>query len=281
MITPSVRTRPTLAPPPIPNRPDQTSGGKRETFDVLGVTVDAVAMPQVIAQLETWIADRERTRYVTFTNVHAVMQARSDASFKRVLEEADMVCPDGRPLVWVGGQSGANVDQVCGPDLMVEFMRTTQTKPYSHFFYGGSPAVVEKLARELTWKFPDIKIAGLYSPPFRPLTVAEEAAVVKMINDAAPDLVWVGLGCPKQEKWMQEFRNHLKTAVLLGVGQAFDIHAGTLRQAPRWAREHGFEWLFRLCLEPRRLWRRYLIYNTGFVFALTWSGLKSSLMLQD
>jgi N-acetylglucosaminyldiphosphoundecaprenol N-acetyl-beta-D-mannosaminyltransferase len=234
-------------------------------------------MEDAIAQIESWVAHRERTHYVTFTNVHAVMQARSDESFKRVLEEADMVCPDGRPLVWVGRQSGASLDQVCGPDMMIEFIRATQTKPYSHFFYGGSPAVVEKLASELAERFPEVKIGGWYSPPFRDLTVDEEASVVRMINDISPDVLWVGLGCPKQERWMYKFRKRLTATVLLGVGQAFDIHAGTLRQSPRWFREHGLEWLFRFCLEPRRLWRRYLFYNTGFVCRLFMSSSDSML----
>jgi N-acetylglucosaminyldiphosphoundecaprenol N-acetyl-beta-D-mannosaminyltransferase len=205
---------------------------------------------------------------VTFTNVHAVMEARRDEVFRQVLNRADMVCPDGMPLVWLDHWRGGNTERVCGPDFLIEFFRRTEASGYTHFFYGAAPAVVEQLAASLQRRFPGGRIAGFYSPPYRALTVDEDEAVIKMINSAAPDVLWIGLGCPKQERWMWEHRESIRTPVMLGVGQAFDIHAGALGQAPRWMRNHGLEWLFRLCSEPGRLWKRYLVTNTDFLLAL-------------
>jgi N-acetylglucosaminyldiphosphoundecaprenol N-acetyl-beta-D-mannosaminyltransferase len=246
-----------------------TNPSPRRTFSVLGVNVDAVQIPDAISRIENWIAAGERGRYVTLTNVHAVMEAHHDASFQQVLNQAAMVCPDGMPLVWLGRLRGLGLQRrVYGPDLFWDFCRATQSRHYKHYFYGGAPGVADRLAQQLQQTFPGVRIAGCYSPPFRSLSDAEKSAVVKMINQAAPDLLWVGLGCPKQEFWMHEYAGLLNVPVMLGVGQAFDIYAGNLRQAPGWMREHGLEWLFRLCLEPRRLWKRYLVYNTGFLFAI-------------
>ena len=245
--------RPTLPPP---------------TFDVLGVRVDAVQIPQMIRRLEQWIAEGPRGRYVTLTNVHAIMEAQGEPAFRQVLNGAASVCPDGMPLVWMGRRAGYVMPRrVYGPDLLWDFCRATERQGYSHFFYGGGPGIARRLAAELKARFPGVRVAGCYSPPFRPLPAEEDGAVVRMINAAAPDLLWVGLGCPKQEFWMHEHAGRLRVPVMLGVGQAFDIYAGSLRQAPRWMREHGLEWLFRLCREPRRLGKRYVLYNSWFVAA--------------
>jgi N-acetylglucosaminyldiphosphoundecaprenol N-acetyl-beta-D-mannosaminyltransferase len=246
------------------------------TFDVLGVRVHAVQIPEMIRRLEQWIGEGPRGRYVTLTNVHAIMEAQAQPAFRQVLNQAASVCPDGMPLVWVGRRSGyAMPRRVYGPDLLWDFCRATEDKGYSHFFYGGGPGIAQRLAAELKARFPGVRVAGCYSPPFRPLPAAEDAAVVRMINAAAPDLLWVGLGCPKQEFWMHQHAGRLRVPVMLGVGQAFDIYAGSLRQAPRWMREHGLEWLFRLCLEPRRLGKRYVVYNSRFVASLGWRWLFS------
>ncbi|MFB3917630.1 MAG: WecB/TagA/CpsF family glycosyltransferase [Terriglobales bacterium] len=239
------------------------------TFDVLGVRVHAVQIPQVICRIEQWISEGRSAHYVTLTNVHAVMEAHSDPDFKQVLNKAATVCPDGMPLVWLGRLRGFDMPRrVYGPDLLWDFCKATQYLGYRHFFYGGRPGVAERLAGELVRSFPGLKVVGCYSPPFGSLTREEELEITDMINDAAPDVLWVGLGCPKQEFWMHEHRQQVRVPVMLGVGQAFDIHAGNLRQAPRWMREHGLEWLFRLCLEPRRLWRRYLVYNSWFIVSV-------------
>jgi N-acetylglucosaminyldiphosphoundecaprenol N-acetyl-beta-D-mannosaminyltransferase len=247
------------------------------TFDVLGVRVHAVQIPEMIARIERWISQRDAARYITLTNVHAIMEAHSDPAFHQVLNRAAAVCPDGMPLVWLGRLRGfALRRRVYGPDLMRDFCQATQDCGYRHFFYGGRPGVGERLAGELTRAFPRLVIAGCYAPPFRPLSKDEDEEVARLINDAAPDVLWVGLGCPKQEFWMHDHRLKLHVPIMLGVGQAFDIFAGDLRQAPCWMREHGFEWLFRLCLEPRRLWKRYLVYNSWFIGALLLQLLSSS-----
>ena len=175
----------------------------RELFDVLGVKIDSLSLDIAIENLARWIGDRSQTRVVTFTNVHGVMESRRDESFAHVLSRADMVCPDGMPLVWLDHMRGGSTHHVCGPDFMLDFFSRTERQSYSHFFYGAAPAVVEKLTTSLKGRFPRARIAGFYSPPYRPLTAQEDAAIVEMINSADPDLLWVGLGCPKQERWME------------------------------------------------------------------------------
>jgi N-acetylglucosaminyldiphosphoundecaprenol N-acetyl-beta-D-mannosaminyltransferase len=245
----------------------QTSG---PCFKVLGVRVNAVQIPHVVRQMEEWISNTSsRGRFISVTNVHVIMETRRDASFKKAIDSADLVVPDGMPLVWLGRLRGHRLrHRVYGPDLLLAFCQTTHEKGYTHFFYGGSPGVPQELAKQLKNQFPMLKVAGTYSPPFRPLTREEDAQVVKMINQAVPDVLWVGLGCPKQERWMYEHHKLLSVPVMLGVGQAFDINAGRVRQAPQWMRAHGLEWLFRLAQDPRRLWYRYLVYNTRFIYFL-------------
>lgn len=246
----------------------QPSATAAERFDVLGVRVNSISFKAAIENVQCWLERRSRTRIVTFTNVHAVMEARRDQKFRQVLNQADLVCPDGMPLVWLDHLYGGSTERVCGPDFMMEFFLRMEGKGYRHFFYGAAPAVVERLAMTLQNHFPGTRIAGFYSPPYRALTVEEDEAVVQMINSAEPDLLWVGLGCPKQEHWMLAHRDAIRSVVMLGVGQAFDIHAGALPQAPRWMRDHGLEWCFRFGSEPQRLWKRYLVTNLGFVLAL-------------
>jgi N-acetylglucosaminyldiphosphoundecaprenol N-acetyl-beta-D-mannosaminyltransferase len=196
------------------------------------------------------------------------MTARSDAQFGYIVGSADMVVPDGMPLVWTGRRAGFQSQQrVAGPDLFAAFLAKTQGSGYRHFFYGGTPEVLDALSAKVRSEFPDTDIVGTYAPPFRPLTAQEDDAVVAMINDASPDVIWVGLGCPKQERWMFEHCDRFRAGVMLGVGQVFDIYAGKIKRAPRWMQRSGLEWLYRLCSEPRRLWRRYLVYNTRFLFA--------------
>jgi N-acetylglucosaminyldiphosphoundecaprenol N-acetyl-beta-D-mannosaminyltransferase len=239
------------------------------SLDVLGVRVDALQIPSVIDQVERWISAQNTGRYVTLTNVHSVMEAQHDAAFRQVLNNASLSVPDGMPLVWLGRLQGIRLRRrVYGPELLEEFCHATRGKGYRHFFFGGRPGVAERLVERFTKRFPGFQSAGTYSPPFRPLTKEEDAEIVALINATRPDVVWVGLGCPKQEIWMSLHCGRLSAAVTIGVGQAFDLFGGDLRQAPRWMRENGLEWLFRLTVEPRRLWRRYLVYNTQFLFNL-------------
>ena len=238
----------------------------RSTFNALGVQVDAVQIPHVIHQMEDWIDAKDGPHVIALTSVDTIMQAWQHDSFRRILNAADLTVPDGMPIVWLGRLNGHEMKRrVYGPDLLLDFCQATQTKGYGHFFYGGAAGVPEGLADTLLQRCPHLKVVGTYSPPFRPLTPEEDREAVEMINQAAPDVVWVGLGCPKQERWIFEHRDRLHASVTVGVGAAFDFYSGRAAQAPRWMREHGLEWFFRLTQEPRRLWRRYLIHNPQFV----------------
>jgi N-acetylglucosaminyldiphosphoundecaprenol N-acetyl-beta-D-mannosaminyltransferase len=244
----------------------RTTQCESASFTVLGVRVDAVQIPDVISQMEDWIRLHNACRYIAVTDMHSLMQAQHSQSFKKVLHGADLVVPDGFPLAWLGRRRGfALRRRVYGPELMERFCQETAARGHRHFLYGGAPGVAEDLAARLASHFPGLQIAGAYCPPFRPLTEAEDRQVVSLINTARADIVWVGLGAPKQERWMAEHCGRLSASVLVGVGAAFDFHTGRVAQAPRWMREHGLEWLFRLTREPGRLWRRYLIYGTEFV----------------
>jgi N-acetylglucosaminyldiphosphoundecaprenol N-acetyl-beta-D-mannosaminyltransferase len=241
-------------------------GNNTEMFSVLGVRIGALQITDVIERMQAWISQRDGSHFIAVVNVHVVMEAQHDPSFRRVLETADLRVPDGMPLVWVGRARGHQLQRrVYGPDLLVDFCQHTQDLGYRHFFYGGAPGVPEALTKSLKQKFPGLNVVGSYSPPFRHLTAEEDSQEVEMIRVAKPDVLWVGLGCPKQERWISEHLDRLGVPIMVGVGQAFDIHSGRSKQAPSWLREHGLEWLYRLVAEPRRLWRRYLLYNSQFI----------------
>jgi N-acetylglucosaminyldiphosphoundecaprenol N-acetyl-beta-D-mannosaminyltransferase len=241
----------------------------RERYGVLGVGIDAVDPARASETIEGWIARGERG-YVCVTNVHVVMEARRDEGLRRMINEAALTVPDGVPLVWVGRIKGhPRVRRVYGPDLTLLLCERAAQRGYRCFFYGGAPGVAEELARTLQRRFPGLGVVGAEAPPFRPLTPEEDAAAVARINDALPDLVFVGLGCPKQERWVAVHRGRLNAAALLGVGAAFDFHTGRVPQAPRWMMRAGLEWLYRLAQEPRRLWHRYLVYNPLFLLQVS------------
>jgi N-acetylglucosaminyldiphosphoundecaprenol N-acetyl-beta-D-mannosaminyltransferase len=229
------------------------------SFEVLGVRVHAVEMAETIEQLHIWIGDRQsHARFVAVTSMHGVAEARRDAAVRHVLNSADLVVADGTPLVWVGRIKGQRFRRrVSGCDLVDKFCRDSGSA-YRHFFYGGIPGAAERLGNTLRDKF-GIVVAGTYTPPFRPLTDAEESELAAAVERASPDVLWVGLSTPKQETWMYQHRHKLKVPLMLGVGAAFDLNCGNVRRAPRWMCDHGLEWLFRLAAEPRRLWKRYLI----------------------
>jgi N-acetylglucosaminyldiphosphoundecaprenol N-acetyl-beta-D-mannosaminyltransferase len=235
------------------------------SFYVLGVRVHAIQMRETIAQIEDWVQHRDLGRYVAFTGMHGVAEARKNAGIQKILNEADLVVPDGMSLVWLGRWHRYPLPRrVYGPELMLAFCEQTGAA-YRHFFYGGKPGVADELAATLRQRF-NINIAGTYTPPFRPVTEKEEEELSARIQSAAPDVLWVGLSTPKQERWMYEHRNKLDVPVMLGVGAAFDLNSGHLKQAPTWMRDHGLEWLYRLVQEPRRLWRRYLLYGADFLW---------------
>jgi N-acetylglucosaminyldiphosphoundecaprenol N-acetyl-beta-D-mannosaminyltransferase len=232
-------------------------------FPVLGTPIDAVQIPDVIAQMQTWILRRDSCHYIAVTGMHGVTEARHDPQLRAALTSASLVVPDGMPLVWLGRRHGFSLPRrVYGPELMLRFWQ--QTPAARHFFYGGAPGVADALALKFSRQFPTHEIAGTFSPPYRPLSPEEDTEICSIINAAHPDIVWVGLSTPKQERWMLDHCHKLSVPVLIGVGAAFDFHAGTVRSAPLWMGENGLEWLFRLLQEPRRLWHRYLVRGSEF-----------------
>jgi N-acetylglucosaminyldiphosphoundecaprenol N-acetyl-beta-D-mannosaminyltransferase len=247
----------------------------RACFRVLGVRVDAVQIPGVVAQMKEWIREKTGCHSIAATGMHGVVEAQHDPSFKDVLNATDMVVPDGMPLVWLGRRQGHTLrSRVYGPDLLLAFCEQSAGRGYRHFFYGGEPSVAKGLAESLKTRFPALNVVGTFSPRFRPLTAAEDEEIVEMIGRAAPDVLWVGLGTPKQERWMHSSKDKLHVPVMVAVGAAFDMLSGRRKQAPLWMREHGLEWFFRLMQEPRRLWRRYLVYGAQFIAYLVLERLR-------
>lgn len=233
--------------------------------DVLGVGISAISLDGAVSEIMRWIVDGER-HYVCVTNVHTVIECQHDDELRRIHNASGLTTPDGMPIVWCLKRAGAlGVTRVYGPDLMLALSKPLAESGRSVFFYGTTPSTLELLTARLTANFPGLRIAGSYAPPFRPLTSGEDADVVRLINDSNADVVWVGLGAVKQEYWMATHRDLLDASALIGVGAAFDFHAGVVKQAPVWMQRHGFEWIYRLCREPRRLWRRYLRTNPAFV----------------
>lgn len=226
------------------------------------------------------IAEAVRTRrkgYLCVTGVHGVMEAQADENFRRILNGAFLCTPDGMPMVWLGKIHGhADMRRVYGPDLMLDVCAWSETSGCRHFFYGGADGVAELLAQRLKAKFPKLEVAGTYTPPFRPLNDGEVKNLQAQIAAARPDILWVGLSTPKQEKFMAEFLPKLDVTLMAGVGAAFDFHAGRVKQAPRWMQRSGLEWFYRLCQEPRRLAKRYLKNNPRFALKIAGqlSGLK-------
>jgi N-acetylglucosaminyldiphosphoundecaprenol N-acetyl-beta-D-mannosaminyltransferase len=246
-------------------RPLRAAPGSIPRVDVLGVGISAIDMGQAVAEITRWLEDGER-HYVCVTGVHGVMEAQRDPELRRIHNASGLTTPDGMPMVWAGHRAGvSHMRRVYGPDLMLEVCALAAERGWSSFFYGGGDGVAEQLTEQVTARFPGLRVAGTWSPPFRLLTPEEDQAVVERINRSRADLVWVGLSTPKQERWMAAHVGRLDAKALLGVGAAFDIHAGLLAQAPAWVQRSGLEWLYRLGREPRRLWRRYLRNNPRFV----------------
>ena len=243
--------------------------------NILGVGVSAINTAQALQTIDGWIHRREQ-EYVCVTGVHGVMESQRDTKLKQIHNNAGLVTPDGMPLVWLSRLKGfCWVERVYGPDLMLALCKQSLVEGYRHYFYGGADGVAEKLVARLSRQFSGLQIAGFWSPPFRPLTPDEDEALIQRINGAQPDIVWVGLSTPKQEYWMHEHLGRVSAPVMIGVGAAFDFHAGVKRQAPRWMQRSGLEWSFRLLSEPRRLWRRYLINNPLFIWMVLLQALRS------
>ncbi|MFZ0088112.1 MAG: WecB/TagA/CpsF family glycosyltransferase [Solirubrobacteraceae bacterium] len=239
-----------------------------ETVDVLGVPLGLIDYESSLDWIDGMVSAR-RHGYVCVCNVHAVMASAEDPDLRAALLASSLNVPDGQPLVWAMNLLGHSLRaRVYGPELMARSCARAARSGQQIYLYGGrNQGALVQLALNLRQRYPGVKIVGGYSPPHRPLTEDERSAVVAEINRSRPDVVWVGIGVPKQEKWMAEMRGWLEAPVLVGVGAAFDFHAGLVPQAPPLIQESGLEWAYRLAHEPRRLWRRYLRYNPRFVGA--------------
>jgi N-acetylglucosaminyldiphosphoundecaprenol N-acetyl-beta-D-mannosaminyltransferase len=244
--------------------------------NVLGVGISVLNLRTALDAIASAVRDR-RKGYICVTGVHGVMEAQEDDGFKQILNGAFLCTPDGMPMVWAGKLDGhREMTRVYGPDLMLDVCAWSETSGCRHFFYGGADGVAELLAQKLKTRFPRLQVAGTFTPPFRRLNADEEQKLAEQIATSKPDILWVGLSTPKQEKFMVEFLPRLDVTLMVGVGAAFDFHSGRTRQAPRWMQRSGLEWFYRLCSEPRRLGRRYLRNNPLFVlkFFAQRTGLK-------
>lgn len=236
-----------------------------ERVNILGVGVSAIDTSIALNVVDEWIS-RNESHYVCVTGVHGIMESYRKETVREIHNAAGLVVPDGMPLVWLSRLKGFHhVARVYGPDLMLALCERSIDRGYRHFLYGGASEVPEQLAARLQSQLPGLKIVGAYSPPFRALEPDEDEQVVETINSARPDIVWVGISTPKQEVWMAQHVGRLRAAILIGVGAAFDFHAGLKRQAPRWMMRAGLEWMFRMIQEPKRLGPRYLFNNPLFV----------------
>ena len=227
--------------------------------DVLGIHVSVTDMDETVETFARWIDWGER-HLVCVSDMNSVLQARADERLTEVYNNSGLTVADGMPLVWAGKRAGFDrMARVCGPDLLERVMAEAAERGWSQYFYGGAGGVAEQLRENFVARHPGLRVAGAYSPPYRALTEAEDAEIVDRLNEAKPDIIWVGLGAPKQERWMAEHRDRLDAAILIGVGAAFDFHTGRLDRAPGWMQRSGLEWSYRLYKEPRRLWRRYVL----------------------
>jgi GDP-D-mannose 3',5'-epimerase len=241
----------------------------KERANVLGVGIHAIDLPSAASIIERAVREG-RKGYVCLTGVHGVMEAQRDPQFREILNQALLVTPDGTPTVWIGRMQGCStMKRVFGPDLMLEVCRRSAGTGIRHFLYGGNPGIVTELAECLRRRFPGIRVVGTFTPPFRPLELSEQLALERQLEAALPDIVWVGISTPKQEKFMADNFRRLPCKVMIGVGAAFDIHTGHVKDAPEWIKAAGLQWAHRLCQEPGRLWKRYLVNNPAFLAALS------------
>ena len=235
------------------------------TCNILGVNIAAINMEWLVEYLDKNLLDIKGD-YICVSNVHTTVTSYEDASYCAVQNGGLMAIPDGGPLSTVGQKRGhKNMERTTGPSLMGEIFEISAKKGYRHYFYGSKQETLELLEKKLKENYPGIKIAGMYSPPFRPLTEEEDKAVIERINEANPDFVWIGLGAPKQEKWMAAHQGKID-GLMLGVGAGFDYYAENIKRAPMWMQKHNLEWVYRLVQDPKRLFKRYWSTNTKFIW---------------
>lgn len=235
------------------------------TCNIMGVNIAAINMEWLVDYLEENISEIKGD-YICVSNVHTTVTSFEDAAYCAIQNGGLMAIPDGGPLSTVGQRRGyKNMERTTGPSLMGEIFEISAKKGYRHYFYGGKEETLELLYQKLTSNYPGIQIAGMYSPPFRPLTEEEDKAIIERINETKPDFVWVGLGAPKQEKWMAEHQGKID-GLMLGVGAGFDYYAENIKRAPMWMQKHNLEWAYRLVQDPKRLFKRYWSTNTKFIW---------------
>lgn len=236
----------------------------RNYRDILNMHVDVTSYPDATKKVVRWAREGLK-KYVCAANVHMVMESHDDPLFQDIVNKADLVTPDGVPLVWALRLLGVqDASRVYGPDLTLHVCKMAAEQSIPIGLYGGTPSSLEDFVQFLEKNYSGIKIACTIAPPFRPLTPEEDEHYINEINNSETRILFVGIGCPKQEKWMAEHKEKLN-AVMLGVGAAFDFHTGRVRQAPSWMQQNGLEWLFRFLMEPKRLWKRYAKHNPRFV----------------
>ena len=231
-----------------------------------------LALAEIKCELEA-----KRQGYVCMVGVHGIMEAHRDPELVKIYSAAAMTVPDGAPTVWVGHLQGhKQMRRVAGPELMLAIFASKDFGGYTHFLYGGKEGVAEELQQRLTKLFPWVRIVGTYTPPFRDLSVEEENNLLTMVHEVRPDIVWVGISTPRQERFMQTYLHRLDTTLMFGVGAAFDFHTGRIKDAPDWVKKIGMQWMHRLLQDPRHLWRRYLRNNPAFLWhiALQLTGLR-------
>ena len=234
--------------------------------NILGVGVHPIDMQNAASLLESLVKEKVKG-YVCLAGVHGVMEAQRNPDLKPIFSRAVLVAPDGMPTVWMGHLQGyPAMKRVFGPDLMIEIISRVEFRNCVHFFCGGEPGVAENLRGEMLRRFPWVKIAGTYSPPFRAMTVVEERVLSEQVHLLQPDIIWVGLSTPKQERFMARYLPILETTLMIGVGAAFLFHTGAIQDSPGWVKRAGLQWLHRLFQEPSRLWKRYLLNNPLFIF---------------
>lgn len=235
-------------------------------FNILGVKINELTLKKTIKEIQTWINNKKKD-YIVLTGAHGIIEMQSDEKLKNINNNAGLVTPDGMPEVWLGKIKGfKNIEKVYAPEIMEETFKVSVQNDIKHFFYGGKEGVAEKLKTVLEEKYQGIKVMGTYYPPFRQLTDEEKNDIVEQINNSKADIVWCGLGCPKQERWMAEFRPLLDASILIGVGAGFDFLSGEKPLAPYWITRSGLEWFYRIFSDPKRLIKRYGKVVPKFIF---------------
>jgi N-acetylglucosaminyldiphosphoundecaprenol N-acetyl-beta-D-mannosaminyltransferase len=240
----------------------------KERINVLGIRAHALDVPS--AKAAVLAAIRRRIKgYMCFVSVHGVMEAQRSPDLMSIMNNALLVAPDGMPLVWVGHAQGCkSMERVAGPEFMLEVMRSEEFRGCAHFLCGGEPGMAQELKEKLCGSIPGLNICGFFTPPFSAMQREEERSLIEAVHRASPDIIWVGLGAPKQDLFMARYLPLLDTTLMMGVGAAFLMHTGRIRQSPHWVRNSGLQWAHRLAQEPLRLWRRYLLNNPAFIIKI-------------